>query len=519
LAVRRLLLLLVSLVVAAPAHAAWYEARTNHFLVYSESSAEDTKAFAAKLERFDMALRTLQGMETAPVKSDSERLTVYRFGATSDIGRLAGASFVAGFYIPRQGGSVAFTPAKDDGRSESIIRRDSRTDLDPMSVLLHEYTHHFMFQHFPAAYPNWYSEGFAETAATIVLNPDGSFHVGNPPQYRGDALFSTDLAISASNMLTSDRRPNMLDFYGYYTVGWLLNHYLSFSGERPGQLTKYLRLINSGTPAATAAKQAFGDLKKLDSDLLRYRNSRRLGGADVKPAHYTPPTVSIRPLSEDEAAIMMAQIRTQRGVNLKTADNVLADARRVASRYPASFPVLLELAEAELDAEHFAEADAAIDRALRVQPESVKAQIIKGRVALERGKTNKPLLATARTWFARAFEGDGHNPAPLFYNYMTYYYEGGAIPETALVGLERSFQMAMFDQETRLVLARQLLNENKGELTKSVLQPLVLNPHESKSTEALDKVIDLIDANKVGEARAMLTSKMKEWEEKAKKGD
>jgi hypothetical protein len=77
----------------------------------------------------------------------------------------------------------------------------------------------------------------------------------------------------------------------------------------------------------------------------------------------------------------------------------------------------------------------------------------------------------------------------------------------------------MFDQETRLVLARQLLNENKGELTKSVLQPLVLNPHESKSTEALDKVIDLIDANKVGEARAMLTSKMKEWEEKAKKGD
>jgi len=69
------------------------------------------------------------------------------------------------------------------------------------------------------------------------------------------------------------------------------------------------------------------------------------------------------------------------------------------------------------------------------------------------------------------------------------------------------------------VLARQLLAEGKGDLGKSVLQPLALNPHESKSAEDLDKVMKLVDSNKTGEAYSTLASKMKEWEEKAKKGE
>jgi hypothetical protein len=145
--------------------------------------------------------------------------------------------------------------------------------------------------------------------------------------------------------------------------------------------------------------------------------------------------------------------------------------------------------------------------------------VLKGRVALERGKTNKAMLPAARSWFAKAFDGDPHNPAPLYYNYLTYYEQGGPIPENVLVGLEHAFEMAMFDREIRLVLARQLLAEGKGDLGKSVLQPLALNPHESKSAEDLDKVMKLADSNKTGEAYSMLASKMKEWEEKAKKGE
>ena len=511
----RFVILFGLLVSAAPAYAAWWEARTDHFIVYSESSAGDAKDFAEELERFDQAMRTLQNIEFKPIYSDAQRLTVYRFGQTDDIGRLAGSPGIAGFYIPQVGGSVAFTPSRSDRRRSSIIRRDSRTELEPMTVLLHEYAHHFMYQHFSAAYPSWYREGFAETAATIDLSDDGSFHVGNPPQYRSDALFSTAINVSARDMLTSRDRPDMVDFYGWYTVGWLLNHYLTFSGERQGQLTTYLRAINSGSDSASAAEKAFGDLRKLDQDLLRYRNGRRLGGADVRPADYAPPKVTMRRLSEDEEAVMPVKARSKSGVTRKEAADVVRDARGVAQRYPQSFPVNLELAEAELDAKNLAEAERAVDIALAKEPESVDAMLLKGQIYLERGKTGKQYLPNARTWFAKAYKADPRQPASLYFNYMSYFYEGGQIPETALIGLERAFEMAPYASGLRLVLARQLLAEKKGLLARDILQPVALNAHESKNGKVLLDVIELIEKKQVDEAYSKLAGEMKKQEDKA----
>ena len=514
------------IIFASPAQAEWWEAKTDHFIVYSESSQSEARDFARNLEQFDMSLRSLQNIKFSPATSDSRRLTVFRFGDTGDIGRLAGASGIAGFYIPRLGGSVSFTPARE-GLSEagSIMasRRDSRTNLDPKSVLFHEYGHHFMFQHFSAAYPSWYVEGFAETAATIKMKPDGSFHVGDPPQYRSDAIFSGMMA-SAKDMLTSTDKPDFVDVYSHYVTGWLLNHYLTFGGTRPGQLGTYLRLINEGTTPANAAKQAFGDLNKLDSELIKYRNSRRLGGADVRPANFAPPSVVMRRLTPDEEAIMKVTARTKRGVDKKRAADVADDARAIAAKYPGSAPVQLELAEAELglsdfQPQHLAQAEAAADRVLAARPDSVEAMILKGRIYLERGKSDKAQLATAHTWFAKANAQDPEHPAPLYYDYLAYYEGGGAIPESALVGLERAYTFAPFDSELRVVLTRQLLAEKKGALARSVLMPVAISPHESKGAKKMREVLDLIDANKVDEAYKKLAAEMAEQERKRKAGD
>lgn len=516
---RRLFLLICAFVFASPAHAEWWEARTDHFIVYSESSAEDAKSFTERLERFDLALRQLQQIELKPIRSDAQRLTVFRSGNTDYIGQLAGSPGVAGFYIPRITGSVSFTPAKADLRTGtgSIYRRDKRTDLDPASVLLHEYTHHFMYQHFSAAYPLWYSEGFAETAATIVMNPDGSFHVGNPPQYRSDALFSGMMRLSIEKMLTSKEELDFMRYYGSYTYGWLLNHYLSFDPSRKGQLTTYLRLLNQGVDSAQAARQAFGDLRKLDADVNRYKNSGRLGGADVRPANYTPPVVTLRKLGPDEEAIMPIRIRSSAGVNRKKARDVAAEARGVAARYPQSLPVQLALAEAELDAEQYDAAEAAMNRALALKPNSVNAMLLKSAVYLERGKTDKTKMPMARDWAARAYKADPYQPGSLLLNYLTYWYEGTAAPETALVGLERAFEMAPYDQTARMVLARQLLAEKKGDLARTILIPLAVRAHESKDTKPLGEVVKLIEQNKVDEAYKKLVELMKKAEDEAKK--
>lgn len=522
------LLTAVALVaLASPAQAEWWEARTDHFIVYSESSAANAKEFAEKMERLDMSLRSLQNVKFGPATSDSRKLTVYRFGEIDDIGRLAGSSMVAGFYIPNLNGSVSFTPAKSDSKSTGELLGSrgwsSKTNLDPQQVLFHEYTHHFMFQHFTAAYPSWYVEGFAETAATIELRPDGTFHLGNPPQYRSDALFGDYINVSAERLLASTNKPTGEDQYGWYTIGWLLNHYLTFEPSRQGQLKQYLRAVNGGTKPGDAARQAFGDLGKLNREITKYK-SGRLPGIDVKIANYSPPKVEMRKLAPDEEAIMKVRMRSKRGVDRKLAPGVARDARSVAGRYPNSYLVQLTLAEAELDLADFepaslALAEAAADRTLSIKPDSVDGMMFKGRVLLERGKTDKDQLAEARKWFAKAYDEDPEHPAPLYYNYLTYYEAGGAIPESALIGLEKAYDYALYDPQIKIVLARQLLAEKKGQLARSILMPYAIAPHESEGAKKMREVVDLIEANKVDEAYKKLASEMAEAERKRKSGE
>ena len=509
----RRLLPLLALFMASPAPAEWWEAKTDNFIVYSESSAADAKQFAEKLERYDQSLRSLQNIKLSAAPSDAHRLTIYRFGDYSDIGRIYGSQGVAGFYIPRLGGPVAFTPAREYvSRDRSLYgQRDRRTELDAKTVLFHEYAHHFMFKHFTAAYPAWYIEGLAETYSTIDLKDDGSFHLGNPPQSRSDALFSSSFNYSVQRLLTNRSKPDMEDFYAWYTYGWLLTHYLTFDPARKGQITAYLRLINEGVDTASASKRAFGDLDRLDGDVTRYKGLGRQGkfpGALVRPAELRPPVAELRALDAAEEAIIPVQMRSSRGVSRKTAGDVAADARRVAAQYPNSYAVQRALAEAEFDAQNLDAAERAAQAALAARPNSVAALDYLGQVYLERGKADARHFATARTWFARANRADPHHPGPLLGNYFSYAKANAPIPESAIIGLERSYELAPYDSDLRLAVAKQLLTEKKGDVAKMLLVPLALSPHESKRARALNEVVDLIDAGKIDDAYVKLTTRL-----------
>ena len=53
---RRIFLSLAMLFMAVPAHAEWWEARTDHFIIYSKSSAADAKQFAEKAEPLKISI-------------------------------------------------------------------------------------------------------------------------------------------------------------------------------------------------------------------------------------------------------------------------------------------------------------------------------------------------------------------------------------------------------------------------------------------------------------------------------
>ena len=83
---------------------------------------------------------------------------------------------------------------------------------------------------------------------------------------------------------------------------------------------------------ADAARQAFGDLDKLDREITNIR-AARFAGIDVKIANYHAAGRSrCGSSTPDEEAIMKVRMRSKRGVNKKLAPDAARDARAVAAQ-------------------------------------------------------------------------------------------------------------------------------------------------------------------------------------------
>lgn len=497
------------------AHAEWWEAETSHFIVTSESNKEDVEAFASRLERFDNALRHLQGMPVpGPDVGEANKVKVYRFGDTDDIAQLAGdtQSGIAGFYIPRAGNAVSFVPARQNFDQRSV---DQRTTLTPEGVLKHEYVHHFMLQKFNTSYPHWYVEGFAELYGTIELLDDGSFRVGNVPQHRRNDLLELP-DVKLTKLLDHKKKLTGMEVYQSYSFGWMLAHYLNFNKDRQGQLPAYLKALNAGEDSLTAAQRIFGDLDVLQKQLYKYKNGP-FPGYEVKPANYVEPKVTMRRLPAGEEAVIRAHIRSEVGVNPRQARSVASDVRGKDAAYPDNLPVQLMVGEAYNDAREFGPAEATLKRALKIDPESAEANILMGGLFVARAEKEKnpALYAQARPWFAEAYRIDPKDPRGAVGYYMTYYEAKEAVPEAALIALESVFDYSSYDNGYRMVLARQLLDENKGKAAREVLAPLAFSFHKQDEANKIAKVVEEIDAGKVTEARATMAAIFAEQKKKA----
>lgn len=496
--------MMLALIASPAARAEWWEARTSHFVIYSETKREDAEKFARELERFDNALRTLQNMPVpGPDVGDANRLKVFRTGDTDRLGYILNASGggIGGIYFPRAGNPVSFVPAREK-RSTSRHIDTSGPDLDIRTTLFHEYTHHFMLSNFGTAYPHWYREGFAELYSTIRFNDDGGFHVGDPPQARGEALQElTDVRLS--RLLDTKVKLTGLEYYQSYSYGWLLAHYLSFHPSRQGQLGAYLTALNKGEDSLEAAKKVFGDLDALQKEVRAYRRGPFLGYG-VKPGGYVEPQVTMRRMTAAEEAVMQTHMRSLRGVTPSQARGIANDLASKAAPYPDSLFAQIALAEAQIDAKNYDAADAAADRAIAADPESSAAHYWKGQVTLARAESDKSLYAAARSHFIRARRLDSLDPRPAIGYYLSYYEAGEPIPEQALIVLEEVYPQASYDRQYRLLLGRQLLDESKGAIARSVLAPIAFGSHGSDKENPLQAIVAAIDANDLDTARVQM---------------
>lgn len=491
-----------------PARAEWLKASSRHFIVYADSDEKTLRRQATELERFDAVLRRYPYV-TPDTDAAFNPLTVYVLPDTEAVQKMMGGGNVAGFYLPRVTGSIAFTPRDGDG--------DDSAALTPRVVLFHEYAHHFMFGQSARAFPAWYSEGYAEFASTVMQRGDDVW-LGAPAKHRGFGLFAGK-ELTLRQLLAPPSKMTGEKQDGLYGRGWLLTHYLMFQRGGPAKLQRYLQLFDAGTPSLEAATEAFGDLRALDRELDQYLERRSAPALKIDAVKLGVPVIDIRPLTPGERALIRLRMESTRGTNDKTAPALFALARVAAAPFPNDAVAQGWLAEIAYDADDLAAAAAAADAALAVDAKSSQALLYKARVLLARAAADKAdakRWAGARSWIVRANRVNVNDAGALALYYESFAMEGVPASPAAIAGLYRAVELAPQDRSLRFTAAVRLLLDGDPPAAKGLLRSLASDPHAG-ADNAAGRLLALLDAGQTGRA-ALDALAAAQQAEKAKDG-
>ncbi|MEZ5694385.1 MAG: tetratricopeptide repeat protein [Altererythrobacter sp.] len=489
----RLLLLLALVLFSTPAAAKWHVAESDHFVVYADDKPDDVERFSEYLERYHSAMEFLNGGKL-PLPSPSNRVVIFVVGDDGDIRELAGSRRVAGFYIPRAGGSRAFV---------QNIRFTQRETHFSLIVLMHEYAHHYIVSSMRTSLPLWVNEGAAEFYASSRFSDDGTVSIGRPALHRaGELSFAREVSIE--ELLDYKRNESSRGRRGdsFYGRSWLLYHYLQFSESRRGQLSAYLRAVNDGQSSIDAGRDVFGDLGELDRELDAYVRQRRMYGFTLTPEKTTVGTINVRQLPEGEAAMMPVLIRSQRGVDHEEALELVEEAREIARKYPNDPGVQTALAEAEFDAGNDDAAIAAADRAIALDPDRPNAYVQKGYALFRKAETAEDRDAAyteAMKPFSALNRRENDHPLPLIYYYRSFAERGLEPSENARHALERAALLAPFDHGLWFQVAIMQAQEGKIDLARRSLAPVASNPHGGPLAERASLFRDLLENAVEGE--------------------
>ena len=467
--------------IAAPAQAEWLEAKSPHFTVVGDMSERELRDRTLQLERYDATLRYLLDVkETIPV-------TVYVLAGMGAVQQAGGGSrSVAGFYNATAQGANAVVPERLQFQVE---------DFTPRIILFHEYAHHMLLSNTEVFMPGWAQEGLAEMFATARLNADGSVTIGDKNDFRGAAMFGAH-RWGVERLLQSDFTPPSEDeAIEKYARGWAMVHYLWMSGARPGQYVQFISELNRTVDPVASGQKAFGDLDKLTRELNGYVNAHKFNLSTFKAEQINAPTeVSIRRMSEGEAAMIDYRLVSTLGVTQETAGPLADKARPVAARYSGDARVQAWLAEMEYDAKNYDAAAAAADRALAADPANLFAMVYKGRVAMSRAMAadNDPaLVKEARSWFRRANRTDPNHALPFQLYYDSFGAVGATPPADAVAGLYRAVVLVPQDDSLRIRGALALLREGQVDRARAVLAPAAFVAEGTGDNKALKLIREM----------------------------
>ena len=190
---------------------------------------------------------------------------------------------------------------------------------------------------------------------------------------------------------------------------------------------------------------------------------------------------------------------------------MVQEAREVAAKYPDEPAVQAALAEAEFDAGDDEAAIRAADKALAAAPGNMTALIQKG-YALTRmaakAKTDEAWKA-ARRHFVSVNKIENNHPIPLIYYYLGFLQQGKEPTKIAVDGLEWALELAPYDANLRMMVARRQMQDKRFAEAIRTISPLAYNPHvgaDNPAIELLEKAREELAAQPGGAASPTVTN-------------
>jgi hypothetical protein len=465
----RKLLIGLGLLFSTAAQAEWREARSNNFLVYSESGEQQLREFTAKLEKFHFILRAMHNIARNPPPN---RLHVYLLRNIDAVQRsLGGAAGVAGYSIFNARGPILVGTRQSGGQNAYMI--------DPEPILLHEYAHHFMYGYFPATYPTWYAEGFAEFWGQTQISDANVVRIGAPAgnrfySFQGNRWMPIDRILAARSYADARGDVDLI-----YAEGWLLNRYLFTNSARSGQLTRYLTLINQGRSYEQAMQEAFGnDIGALDADLRHFAAQSQFPILDVPFRAIDVGEITIRLLRPAETALIAQDIRLGQEIPAREAADFARNVSGIAAHYPDD-PFALEiLIEAQRLAGNAAAAATAADHLLRIAPDNPRGLMHKGLLQAEAlgaaHSTDDAAWDAARQLILRANRLAPTDPLILEAYYDSFVAQNVLPPASAQNAFFRALQLAPGDPELRYRVAADFERRDMIPEAIAVIRPTAL---------------------------------------------
>jgi tetratricopeptide (TPR) repeat protein len=465
------------------AQAAWYQAQTRHFTVYSEGNDEKLRGFAERLEKFDYLLRTATGVidpqRGSPVK-------VYLLSNESKVKTLARNPNIGGFYTTSD--RTAFAVLARGGKT-------SKFDFGAEEILFHEYTHHFMLHHFPAAYPAWYVEGFAEFFSVVKFPKDGSIEFGHVPLARAPGLVLGS-PYPVKNLFARDTDGlSLRDGDRYYGTAWLLTHYFQYKEDRRAEIARYLKDVADGVKDIQPDSYFAGGLDGLEKDLKTYLR-HRLSASVLKPKELKIDAIVVTPLDPAQGDLIEDELRLINRPRTEDLSGIVSSIRSKVAKYPTSAYALALLAEAEWAAEQKDAALADADRAIAIDPKSARAYAVRAKVLLEKaqGSDSEADWKAALTAIVRANRADTEDPVPLALFYRYHAMRGGKMPDLGYDGLYKAFTLLPQSSDYRFNFAYAMATKGDYKSASTLLDPIAYSPHGSAMRDAALKLKAEYDA-------------------------